>query len=108
MPVAYRGRISRTHPAMPGHFPGDPIVPGVVLLTETLRAMERAFARPVRVVEFAAVKFTAPLHPGEPFTITLDPADEEQMAFTVTRGETPIASGILRHTGAAPKLTADG
>jgi 3-hydroxymyristoyl/3-hydroxydecanoyl-(acyl carrier protein) dehydratase len=30
------------HPALAGHFPGHPIIPGVLLLDEALHALERA------------------------------------------------------------------
>ena len=32
--------ISADHPSLPGHFPGHPIVPGVVLLDRVLEAIE--------------------------------------------------------------------
>lgn len=80
-----RGRIAADHPALPGHFPGDPIVPGVVLLDEVLRAAGQSRA------ELPWVKFHVPLRPGEEFVIRI-----EAQKFTVHRGETLIASGALR------------
>jgi 3-hydroxyacyl-[acyl-carrier-protein] dehydratase len=34
-----RRTISADHPSLPGHFPGTPIVPGVVILDEILAAL---------------------------------------------------------------------
>ena len=98
MRTAYHGCISPDHPALPGHFPGNPIVPGVVLLTETLRAVERSVG-PVRLLELPTVKFTAPLHPGQTFTITLDQLEERRLTFTVRCRETTMATGTIRYTG---------
>ena len=34
--------IESDHPALPGHFPGRPVVPGVVVLDRVLAAIESA------------------------------------------------------------------
>lgn len=56
-------RIDADHPSLPGHFPGKPVVPGVVLLDHVAAALEAAghgaFAR------LGVVKFIAPLLPGQ-------------------------------------------
>jgi len=33
--------IRRDHPSLPGHFPGNPVVPGVVILEEVLEAIRQ-------------------------------------------------------------------
>ena len=33
-------RVAADHPALPGHFPGRPIVPGVVILDHVQQAIE--------------------------------------------------------------------
>jgi 3-hydroxymyristoyl/3-hydroxydecanoyl-(acyl carrier protein) dehydratase len=57
--------IAVDHPAFPGHFPSRPIVPGVVLLDGSLRAIiaGRAIAAPIRI---ASAKFLSMVGPGEP------------------------------------------
>jgi 3-hydroxyacyl-[acyl-carrier-protein] dehydratase len=82
--IEKRLSIAPSHPAFPGHFPGDPIVPGVVLLDEVLSAL------PGRM-DIAWAKFHAPLRPAEEFVIRI-----EQHKFSVHRGDTLIASGSLR------------
>ena len=32
--------IAADHPSLPGHFPGQPVVPGVVVLERVLEAIE--------------------------------------------------------------------
>ncbi len=59
--------IAATHPALRGHFPGQPIVPGVLLLAHALEAL---LAQPVWAARVGAqprlalVKFQAPVEPG--------------------------------------------
>ena len=81
--IEKRATIAADHPALPGHFPGDPIVPGVVLLDEVLKL--------AKALHVPSAKFHAPLRPGEEFLIRID-----QNRFSVKRGETLIASGSLR------------
>ena len=74
--------IPADHPALAGHFPGNPIVPGVVLLAAVLELAGTGCAR------LPSVRFHAPLRPGEEFEIRI-----EQQRFSVRRGDTLIASG---------------
>jgi len=93
-----RDEISPLHPALAGHFPGNPIVPGVVILRRVCRAVTAAHGGAVTAVP--VVKFHAPLRPAEPFDIDLEQAGGERYRFRVVRGETLIAGGTV-HIGAA-------
>ncbi|MBA2351650.1 MAG: 3-hydroxyacyl-ACP dehydratase FabZ family protein [Burkholderiales bacterium] len=90
------GVISREHPALPGHFPGRPIVPGVVALTEVWRAVQRVYGPGLRFTGVAAAKFHAPLAPGHGFAIAFTRVDETTLGFRMTAGSALIASGKLR------------
>ena len=81
---------------MAGHFPGRPVVPGVVLLSEVLAAVEDQWGWAPGPVSWTAVKFTALLRPDEPFDVWMQMSDGRQVIFTITRGDTTIASGRLR------------
>ena len=90
------GCIPLCHPALPGHFPGNPIVPGVLLLDEVLLAVERHFGLVVGCCSWPFVKFIKPLRPGEHFAIIIESEDRKRFAFFVTCGGKMIASGSLR------------
>lgn len=85
--------IDAAHPALAGHFPGNPIVPGVVVL-ERVAAALRAWGG-VRVEKLDA-KFVQPLQPGEVATIALDD-DGARVRFEVTGSEGKLfARGTVR------------
>lgn len=42
--------ISSDHPALPGHFPGAPVVPAVVLIEQLAQRLERITGRPVYAI----------------------------------------------------------
>ena len=87
-------RISRDHASLPGHFPGRPIVPGVVLLDLVLDEAER-WLGPVTVSGAPHVKFTAALLPEEDARMELRLAGDE-LRFSIVRGQSAIAQGSLR------------
>jgi 3-hydroxymyristoyl/3-hydroxydecanoyl-(acyl carrier protein) dehydratase len=87
--------VSPAHPALPGHFPGNPVVPGVWILDEALQAAERALGRPVRVHGVPQAKFLSPLLPGVVATVELVPRGDG-LLFEVRTSSAVIARGSFR------------
>jgi 3-hydroxymyristoyl/3-hydroxydecanoyl-(acyl carrier protein) dehydratase len=87
--------IGAGHPSLPGHFPGNPIVPGVVILGEVVAAL-RAALPGLRVSGMAQVKFLAPLRPGEAVWVAIERTSDAQAQFQCCARDTVITSGTLR------------
>lgn len=85
-------RIAPDHPALPGHFPGQPLVPGVVAL-ERVAATWKAWRG--TAIACLDAKFMQPLLPGEAATIMLH--DEGgRVRFDVARADGQmLARGTL-------------
>jgi 3-hydroxyacyl-[acyl-carrier-protein] dehydratase len=85
--------IPPDHPSLPGHFPGRPLVPGVVLLDRVIAAIE-ARNGPLGALRLPQVKFMQPLLPGEEARVELD-GTAPRWRFRVIRGDTVLASGEI-------------
>ena len=83
--------IPPDHPSLPGHFPGRPLVPGVVLLDRVIAAIE-ARDGPLGALRLPQVKFMQPLLPGEEARVELD-GTAPRWRFRVMRGDAVLASG---------------
>ena len=86
--------IPRTHPCLPGHFPGQPVVPGVVLLDYVLEGAERWLGGPCRARSLSTVKFTSPLLPEQHATVELTLTGCE-LNFVIRRESTIVAQGAF-------------
>ncbi len=52
-----------------GHFPGNPILPGVCLIEAVLGVLEVAHGKPLRLKKVASAKFREPVRPDQPIVI---------------------------------------
>ena len=84
-------RIDADHPALPGHFPGRPVVPGVVLLDQVAMAIEGEFG--ARVAGLPQVKFLLPLLPEQDAELHLVEKDKK-IHFALFHNGTSLATGI--------------
>lgn len=86
--------IASDHPALNGHFPGCPVVPGVVLLDHVIKLLQEC--RPgVRVGTLPAAKFLQPVLPGQPFLIGIEFVGATQARFVCRCSNAVVANGSL-------------
>ena len=91
-PFEFFGHIPADHPALPGHFPGYPITPGVVLLNQVAKAFAR-WQPGARISAWPQAKFVSPLLPEEAFVIRLTRTAPDTARFTLHVGARLVASG---------------
>lgn len=83
------------HPSLAGHFPGHPIVPGVVILDEIILAF--ADWRTDRQIKgIVWVKFLQLLLPGQNFTIGLSILPEDIVKFECRSNDRLLVKGQLK------------
>ena len=82
--------VPATHPSLPGHFPGEPVVAGVILLDRLAALLERKGCGPLMRVP--AVKFRAPLLPAEDAELHVA-LTGKQVRFRVSRHGEILVSG---------------
>jgi len=88
--------IPADHPSLNGHFPGAPIVPGVVILDE-IAAVLAEWRKGCQLVGIRVVKFVQPLKPEQTFTICLAriPGNESQVDFYCRAEDLVLVEGRL-------------
>ena len=92
MPFAGRFTIPASHPSLPGHFAGHPIVPGVVLLEEALALL------PPGLVLLTA-KFTATVHADEIVEVSSTAMTGGRIAFVCHAAGQPVLNGVAGAPG---------
>jgi 3-hydroxyacyl-[acyl-carrier-protein] dehydratase len=88
--------IPADHPSLAGHFPGRPIVPGVVVLEEVAAALGE-WRNESQLTGIPSVKFIAPIKPGQLFVVGLDPTTgaENQIDFCCRLDGRVVVEGRL-------------
>jgi 3-hydroxyacyl-[acyl-carrier-protein] dehydratase len=87
--------IPADHPAFAGHFPGQPLLPGVSLLAEVLEAVlaDPLLAAAVGTApRIASAKFLAPVRPGAQLVLHLQHTGRA-LRFELREGERIAAVG---------------
>lgn len=80
------------HPALPGHFPGQALVPGVTLLARVERLLRD---HGLAVAGVTAATFSRPVQPDEPLQLRVEVLDATRARFAMTVRGAAAASGTL-------------
>jgi 3-hydroxyacyl-[acyl-carrier-protein] dehydratase len=98
--------IAADHPAYSGHFPGQPVLPGVVLLDAALHALEcsgpRASGGRAPEWKINSAKFQSAVRPGEALTLEHEMLPNGSVRFAIRTADRAVASGILVRSQTEP------
>ena len=83
-------RIPETHPSLPGHFPGEPVVAGVIILDRVAARLERAGLGALKRI--SAVKFRVPLLPEQDAELHIA-VSGKKLRFRLSRDGSLLTSG---------------
>jgi len=87
-------QIAANHPALPGHFPGNPLVPAVVILDRLLCQLAEQQPQ-LRVGGVRKLKFLRPLRGGETFDVQWSEPRNGGVRFVCRVGDELLAEGHL-------------
>jgi 3-hydroxyacyl-[acyl-carrier-protein] dehydratase len=88
-------RVAKDHPALAGHFPGRPLVPGVLVLERLLEAAEGQLGHALQIAGLAHAKFPSPLMPEEEARVSCQ-IDEHRLDFEIEHDGRLIARGAFQ------------
>ncbi len=91
----FQWTVPGDHPAFAGHFPGRPIVPGVVLLDRAILFAEAWLGRPGLTWQVGNAKFFSPVGPEEALTFAMVAKTSGAISFTIRGAGRDVASGSL-------------
>ena len=83
------------HPASRGHFAGNPIIPGAVLLSETIMAIEPSLDAGLVPFLITSAKFLRPARPGDRVVIAFSRTDRGEVRFACSVDGRPVLTGQM-------------
>ena len=100
-PAHYTTRVDIPvdHPCFPGHFPGQPILPGVLLLERVMALAQTSLARTLGECTLHNIKFLASVVPGDVLDVQLTGAQSNEYRFTVRVVQGEGADGVIACSG---------
>lgn len=95
-------RLEPDFPGFEGHFPGNPVCPGVIQVVMALTALEASVGGPLKLMGIYRAKFLRPILPGEAVTLTATPKDGGRVEARFFDDSGNISMISARYEGAAP------
>lgn len=86
--------IGSDHPAIPGHFPDQPVVPATVILSRVIEAARQA-CPDTRIAGIRKAKFLQRVAPDEPLRIDLDTPAGDSLKFVCRTADAVVVQGRL-------------
>ena len=84
--------VAADHPALPGHFPGQPIVPGVLLYNLIAELIQQHYPAQ-RIKTIKKIKYLQTVAPDQPLLLEMKAANNAKLSFICRdQGDTSIVA----------------
>ena len=91
--------IRQHQPTFSGHFPGKPILPGVLIIAHLKATLSEHLDKPLRLSFVKRQKFIAPVEPDLDLTISINQIaqdnDEIHVSYQATANQQRVAKGSI-------------
>jgi 3-hydroxyacyl-[acyl-carrier-protein] dehydratase len=87
-------QFASNHPCGAGHFPGNPIIPGALLLDEVLASIATDLDIAGLAWKVKSAKFSQPVRPGNTVNIDYTCTADGEIRFECTVSNSKVMSGI--------------
>ena len=96
--------MTQDSPWFSGHFPGEPILPGIAQLGMVFDAISQSSHQSLKISSFGRVRFKQIVRPNDRLEITAIPMERDSgvYSFRMMVGEEVVCSGIVT-VSAAPR-----
>ena len=92
--MTYTFTIQASHPSLKGHFPNNPIVPGVVILDEVINIV-KTLKPELTITSMPMVKFLHPLLAEQQVTVEITKKSDNKISFNCSHDEIKLVTGQL-------------
>ncbi len=88
-------RVALDHPVGAGHFPGNPIIPGALLLAEVARLIETELTTRFTSFNVKSAKFFHPVRPGDTTEVEFSVSAQGDVSFTCSVNGLKVLAGTM-------------
>ena len=87
--------VNSSHPSIPGHFPGNPIVPGAVIIENVIKAFSR-LDDSREIASLSTVKFIKPIGVNQKVDVNFLSISTELISFECVSNNVVLVLGRFK------------
>jgi 3-hydroxymyristoyl/3-hydroxydecanoyl-(acyl carrier protein) dehydratase len=91
-------RVPKESPWFDGHFPGNPVLPGVAQLGMVFTMIQNTLKDPVKLTSVSRVRFKQMILPDDNLNVVVIPNSQHKGTYTfrITKSDELVSSGNMR------------
>ena len=93
--ISFNINVPHSHPSLAGHFTGNPVVPGVVIIDEVIRGLKDKDPS-IKIINIPMIKFLTPLKPDTEVKVKVTTRPNGLLQFSLFESDLMISNGQFK------------